>query len=142
MGFLLDKLDAENLENQRDVVRNERRQSVESMPYGLVQEELFHQLFPRQHPYYASVIGSHADIEAARLPDVRDFFRRYYAPNNASLAVVGDIDPPQALRLVEKYFGSIPRGPEVGKARVTTPPIPAERRVVVTDQVELPRAYL
>ena len=111
MGFLLDKLDARNLENQRDVVRNERRQSVESMPYGLVQEEVFHQLFPREHPYYASVIGSHADIEAARLQDVRDFFRLYYAPNNASLAIVGDIDPEQTRALVGKYFGPIPSGP-------------------------------
>ena len=93
MGFLLDKLDGDRLENQRDVVRNERRQSIENAPYGLVQEELFHQLFPKDHPYYASIIGSHADIEAARLEDVRSFFKLYYAPNNASLAIVGDIDP-------------------------------------------------
>jgi zinc protease len=142
MGFLLDKLDGKNLENQRDVVRNERRQSVESMPYGLVQEGLFHQLFPREHPYYASVIGSHADIEAARLRDVRDFFRLYYAPNNASLAIVGDIDPDRAMVLVEKYFGTIPSGPPVPRIDTATPPITSARRATIADQVELPRVYM
>jgi zinc protease len=142
MGFLLDQLDDKKLENQRDVVRNERRQSVEGSPYGLVQEELFHQLYPKNHPYYASVIGSHADIEAARLSDARDFFRLYYAPNNASLAIVGDIDKTKAKALVEKYFGPIPSGPAVPKIEVATPPITAERRAVVTDQVELPRLYM
>ena len=142
MGFLLDKLDAENLENQRDVVRNERRQSVESMPYGLVQEELFHQLFPREHPYYASVIGSHADIEAARLQDVREFFRRYYAPNNASLAIVGDIDPEKTRALVWKYFCTIPSGPPVPRVDIVTPAITSPRRVTVADQVELPRVFM
>ena len=130
------------LENQRDVVRNERRQSVEGHPYGLVQEALFHQLFPRNHPYYASVIGSHADIEAARLEDVRDFFRLYYAPNNASLAIVGDIDRTRTKMLVEKYFGPIPPGAPVPEVNVVTPPIETERRLVVPDQVELPRVYL
>ena len=91
-------------------MRNERRQSVEGHPYGLVQEELFHQLFPKDHPYYASVMGSHADIKAARLADVRDFFRLYYAPNNASLTVVGDIDSANTKALIEKYFGPIPKG--------------------------------
>ncbi len=142
MGFLLDKLDDRKLENQRDVVRNERRQSIESAPYGLVQEELFHQLFPKDHPYHASVIGSHADIEAARLADVRDFFRLYYAPNNASLAIVGDIDPAGTRKLVEKYFGPIPAGTPVPRPKVETPAITAEKRVTVGDQVELPRVYM
>ncbi len=142
MGFLLDKLDAKNLENQRDVVRNERRQSVESMPYGLVQEELFHRLFPRQHPYHASVIGSHADIEAASLEDVREFFRLYYAPNNASLAIVGDIDPDKARALVGKYFGPIPSGPPVPRIDVVTPAIASPRRAAVPDQVELPGIFM
>ena len=142
MGFLLEKLDARKLENQRDVVRNERRQSVEGQPYGLVQEELFHQLFPREHPYYASVIGSHADIEAARLEDVREFFRLYYAPNNASLAIVGDIRPDRVRSLVERYFGPIPPGAPIPEVTVDTPRIAAERRAVVTDQVELPRVYM
>jgi zinc protease len=142
MGFLLDKLDSRNLENQRDVVRNERRQSVEDQPYGLVEEALFHQLFPKGHPYYASVIGSHADIEAARLNDVREFFKLFYAPNNASLAVVGDIDKTATRALITKYFGPIPAGQPVPAPGVTTPPITSERRAVVTDQVELPRVYM
>jgi zinc protease len=88
------------------------------------------------------VIGSHADIEAARLPDVREFFKLYYAPNNASLAIVGDIDPAHAKCLVEKYFGPIPAGPPVPKIKVPPSPITAERRAVVGDQVELPRIYM
>jgi zinc protease len=142
MGFLLEKLDDRKLENQRDVVRNERRQSIESAPYGLVQEELFHQLFPREHPYYASVIGSHADIEAAQLADVREFFKLYYAPNNASLAIVGDINLKQTKALVEKYFGPIPAGKPAPRAPVSTPPIISKRQSVVEDQVELPRMYM
>jgi len=142
MGFLLEELDARKLANQRDVVRNERRQSIENSPYGLVEEEMFHNLFPKDHPYYASVIGSHADIEAARLPDVREFFRLYYAPNNASLAIVGDIDPARAKDLVENYFGPIPAGSAVPKIEVPESPITSERRAVVGDQVELPRIYM
>ncbi len=142
MGYLLDTLDSEKLANQRDVVRNERRQSVENAPYGLVEEALYHELFPKEHPYYASVIGSHADVEAARLKDVRDFFKQYYTPNNASLAIVGDINKEQAKALAEKFFGSIPEGPPVPKVSVTTPPITQRRSVEVTDQVELPRLYM
>ena len=142
MGFLLERLDQANLANQQDVVRNERRQSVENQPYGLVEEELFHRLFPNGHPYYANVIGSHEDIQAAKLEDVREFFRRYYAPNNASLAIVGDIDVARTKALVEKYFGTIPRGPAVPPVEATTPAITGERRAMVKDKVELPRVYL
>ena len=92
MGFLLDTLDREKLTNQRDVVRNERRQSVENQPYGLVDEALVQALFPKDHPYHANVIGSHTDVEAARLEDIRQFFKQYYAPNNATIAIAGDID--------------------------------------------------
>jgi zinc protease len=142
MGYLLGKLDAERLANQRDVVRNERRQSVENTPYGLVEESLYHRLFPKTHPYFADVIGSHRDIEAAQIDDIREFFRQYYTPNNSSLTITGDFDPAQAKAWVEKYFGSIPSGPPVPKITATTPPITAEQRVKVTDQVELPRVYM
>ncbi|MEP7311453.1 MAG: pitrilysin family protein [Pseudomonadota bacterium] len=142
MGFLLDTLSQAELSNQQDVVRNERRQSTENRPYGLVEEALFHTLFPKGHPYYASIIGSHADIEAARLSDVQDFFREYYAPNNASIAIVGDFDKARAKALVEKYFGPIAAGPPVAKIEVKTPAITAERRVTVTDRVELPRVIM
>jgi len=142
MGFLLDRLDQTMLSNQQDVVRNERRQSLENAPYGLPEEGLFHMLFPEDHPYYASVIGSHADIQAARLQDVREFFKSYYAPNNASLAIVGDIDVEKTKALVEKYFGTIARSPDVTPPTVTTPAITSERRAVITDRVELPRVYM
>jgi zinc protease len=142
MGYLLDMVDQPNLSNQQDVVRNERRQSVENQPYGIVEEALFHELFPKGHPYYASVIGSHADIQAAKLEDVKNFFKLYYAPNNASVAIVGDIDKAATKQLVEKYFGTLKQGKPVPKPSVQTPPITAERRVVVKDRVELPRVYM
>ncbi|MBX9573777.1 MAG: insulinase family protein [Candidatus Obscuribacterales bacterium] len=142
MGYLLNTLDREKLANQRDVVRNERRQSIENAPYGIVEEGLFHELFPKGHPYYASVIGSHADVEAARLADVREFFKQYYTPNNASIAIVGDFDPAVAKKLIDKYFGSIPAGPPVPKIEVKTPEITAQKRVTITDQVELPRVMI
>jgi zinc protease len=142
MGYLLDVVDQASLANQQDVIRNERRQSIENQPYGIVQEAMFHQLFPKGHPYYADVMGSHADIQAATLEDVKNFFKTYYAPNNASLAIVGDIDKGEVRKLVEKYFGPLKRGLDVPKINVTTPPITAERRVVVKDRVELPKVYM
>jgi zinc protease len=142
MGYLLDEVDQAKLSNQQDVVRNERRQSRENRPYGIVDEAVFHLLFPKGHPYYASVIGSHADIQAAELGDVRSFFKRYYAPNNASVAIVGDIDKAATKRLVEKYFGSLKSGAPVSKPSVQTPPITSERRAVVTDRIELPRVTM
>jgi len=142
MGYLLDVVDQAKLSNQQDVVRNERRQSVENQPYGVVSEAVYQTLFPETHPYYASVIGSHTDIQAAKLEDVRNFFELYYAPNNASVAIVGDFDPVEARALVEKYFGSLERGEPVPQIEVETPPVTSERRVVVRDRVELPRVYM
>ena len=110
MGYLPDKLDQASLTNQQDVVRNERRQSIENSPYGIVEEGVFHLLFPKEHPYHADVMGSHADIQAAKLEDVRNFFKLYYAPNNASLAIVGDFNSAQVKALVDKYFGPLKRG--------------------------------
>ncbi|WP_273028305.1 M16 family metallopeptidase [Massilia timonae] len=142
MGYLLDVLDQQALSNQQDVVRNERRQTVEGEPYGLVEEALLQTLFPKGHPYAASIIGSHADIQGARLEDVRAFFTDYYGPNNASLVIAGDIDKGKTRELVMRYFGSLRRGPDVVRPRVVTPPITAERRVVVRDRVELPRVFM
>lgn len=142
MGFLLDTLDRAKLTNQRDVVRNERRQGVEGSPYGIVDETMYHLLFPKTHPYYADVIGSHADVEAARLLDVRDFFTKYYAPNNATMAIAGDYDPATIKAMIEKYFGPIPRGPAVEDSPVETPAITSERRATVTDTVQLPKVIL
>jgi zinc protease len=142
MGYLLDVLDQRALSNQQDVVRNERRQTVENRPYGIAEEALTHALFPKTHPYYGAVIGSHADIQSARLADVRNFFLRYYGPNNASIVIAGDIDKARTRALVAKYFGSFRRGPPVPRPAVVTPPITRERRLVVPDRVELPRLYM
>jgi zinc protease len=142
MGYLLDKVDQAALSNQQDVVRNERRQSVENQPYGLAEEALVQALFPKGHPYYGNVIGSHEDIQAAKLDDVKRFFRQYYAPNNASLAIVGDFDVAQTKALVTKYFGTLKRGPAVPKPEAATPQITAERRLTVPSRVELPRVYV
>jgi zinc protease len=142
MGYLLDVLDQTALSNQQDVVRNERRQSVENRPYGIVEEAMNHALFPKNHPYYASVIGSHADIQNAKLANVRDFFTRYYGPNNASIVIAGDIDKAKARALVAKYFGSFKRSAPVAKPDIATPPITRERRLTVADRIELPRVYM
>ena len=142
MGYLLETVDQAKLTNQQDVVRNERRQSYENRPYGIVDEAMFQALFPKGHPYHGVVIGSHADIQAAKLDDVREFFRQYYAPNNATIAIAGDIDKAATKKLIEKYFGSLKRGPAVPPVKVETPVITSERRLVVEDRVELPRIYM
>jgi zinc protease len=142
MGYLLDVLDQAALANQQDVVRNERRQSIENRPYGIVEEALYHTLFPKDHPYYASVMGSHADIQGAKLADVRAFFTHYYGPNNASIVIAGDIDKTKARALVRKYFGTLRRSAPVARSTVATPLITRERRVSVPDRVELPRVFM
>ncbi|MSO82187.1 MAG: insulinase family protein [Acidobacteria bacterium] len=142
MGYLLEKVNQAALSNQQDVVRNERRQSVENQPYGLAGERLVQTLFPKGHPYYGDVIGSHEDIQAVKLEDVNQFFRQYYAPNNASIAIVGDFDPAQTKKLVERYFGTLRRGPPVPPIKADTPRITAERRSIVPSRVELPRVYM
>jgi zinc protease len=118
MGFLLDALDEKKLRTQQEVVKNERRQGTETRPYGLAEEKQWHALFPAPHPYHGDVIGSMADLDAASVDDVKAFFRKWYAPSNATLAVVGDFDPQQARALIEKYFGSLPSGPKPARPEV------------------------
>lgn len=143
MGFLLDTLSQERLDGQIAVVRKERQQSTENVPYGLADEAMFHLLFPAPHPYYGNVIGSHEDLEAASLDDVRSFFETWYAPNNATLVICGDIDIDATKSLVSEYFGTIPAGKsEPPELVVSTKPIDAERRADLTDEVELPRVTL
>lgn len=123
MGSLLAALDDESMENQRDVVKNERRQRYDNVPYGTAFEKLTALAYPEGHPYHHTPIGSMADLDAATLEDARAFFRTYYAPNNAVLSVVGDIDPEQTLAWIEKYFGSIAAHdgkPAPGTARCPT----------------------
>jgi predicted Zn-dependent peptidase len=137
MGSLLAALDDESLQNQRDVVKNERRQRYDNVPYGTAFERLIALAYPAGHPYHHTPIGSMADLDAATLADARAFFRANYAPNNAVLAVVGDIDPEQALAWVEKYFGSIPAGTGKLPPRDGTLPdtIGTELREVVEEDV-------
>lgn len=112
MGFLLDTLTTEKLQTQQEVVKNERRQRYETSPYGLAEEQAWQALFPPPHPYAGRVIGSLEDLDAATMADVQDFFYKWYAPSNATLAIVGDFDPETIKGLIEKYFGTLPTRPK------------------------------
>ncbi len=142
MGFLLDTVDQKKLDTQRDVVRNERRQSIENVPYGRAEERLVQLLYPEPNPYFGYVIGSHEDLRAASLEDVREFFRTYYAPNNASIAIVGDFRTDDAKALVEKYFGPIPRAAAPPPVTARTEPHTREIRETLRDQVQLAKVLI
>jgi predicted Zn-dependent peptidase len=144
MGTLLDALSQENLDNQREVVKNEKRWSYDNRPYGDWNERLQAMLFPPEHPYHHPTIGSMADLDAASLEDVSAFFRTYYAPNNAVLSLVGDVDPAEARGWVERYFGRIPANPAIPPlGDLSLPPtLGGERREVVEARVPLPRVYV
>ena len=143
LASLLPAITQEKLDNQRDVVKNERRASVDNQPYGTWDEKMQELLFPESHPYHHPPIGSMEDLDAASLADVTEFFASYYAPNNAVLTVAGDFDPGTALAMIEKHFGPIPANPEIppGPAIAIDPILGEERRLVVPDQVQLPRIY-
>jgi zinc protease len=142
MGGLLATMDQKKLDIQRDVVKNERRQSYENRPYGMFFETAVAALYPQGHPYSWSTIGSMADLSAASLQDVESFFRRYYAPNNAVLAVSGDVEAKRVIELAERYFGWIPRGEAVRKPALAVPAIPATRYITLEDRVTLPQVNL
>ena len=142
MGFLLPALTQAKLDEQRKVVKQERGQSVDNQPYGQAHEAILRALYPEGHPYHHSVIGSLADLSAASLGDVSEFFRKYYAPDNASLCIAGDFDPAEAKRLVSKYFGPFPRGPEVKRPAPSTPKLDGTKHITQTDAVKLPRVQL
>ena len=144
MGTLLDALNQENLDNQREVVKNEKRWSYDNRPYGSWYEKLQGHLFPPEHPYHHTTIGSMEDLDAASIEDVSAFFRTYYAPNNAVLTVVGDVDPDEIRRWTERYFGGIPANPSIpALGDLSLPPILGEeRRETVHDKVPLPRVYI
>jgi zinc protease len=143
LASLLAAMTQEKLDNQREVVKNERRWSVDNQPYGTWDEKLQELLYPKDHPYHHSTIGSMADLDAASLADVSDFFASYYSPNNAVLTIAGDFDPPAALALVEKHFGPIRANPAIppGPSSSIEPIIGAEVREIVPDRVPLPRVY-
>ncbi len=144
MATLPDAISQENLDNQREVVKNEKRSSYDNRPYGSWQEKLQGHLFPPEHPYHHSTIGSMADLDAASLEDVIAFFRTYYAPNNAVISIVGDVDTAGALAAVERYFGEIPANPSIPPLGDLSLPLTlgGERRETVYDRVPLPRVYI
>ena len=142
MGYLLDIVSEALVNGQRDVVKNERRQNYENVPYGRATLRIPELMYPKNHPYHWPVIGYMEDLTAASAEDVREFFRKYYAPQNASLVVAGDINPAEARKKIEYWFGDVPRGKEADPIEVP----PAQLTTVVTermtDQVQLPRLYL
>lgn len=145
LGWLLPAMTQEKLDNQRDVVKNERRWRVDNQPYGDWDERIQAMLYPPEHPYHHSVIGSMEDLDAASLEDVEEFFRTYYTPNNAVLTLCGAFAPTEARALVERYFGEIPAGPAVPPLPGTTelpPTLGGEVREVVEQDISLPRLYL
>ena len=142
LATLPEVITAEELGKQRKVVQNERRQSYENRPYGKAQLLLPEALYPPGHPYRWPTIGSHQDLEAARVEDVRDFFQRFYVPANASIVIAGDFDPAVARQLVEKYFGWQPTRPVPPKGSAKLPVLAADKRIETEDQVALPRLYV
>jgi len=142
MGFLLEAMTAEKLRTQRDVVINERRQRVDNQPYGRALERLHEMLYPADHPYHWPVIGYLEDIAAATLAEVEEFFRAHYVPANTVLTLAGDLQPDDALRRVERYFGEIPASPRPSRPAPRPLPAPAAAREVLPDRVELPRVHL
>jgi zinc protease len=142
MGYLLPALTEAKFSNQRDVVLNERRQNYENRPYGLAPMAMLAALFPPDHPYHWTTIGEIADLNAAKLDDVRAFFSTYYHPANASLAIAGDIGIDAALSLAHEYFADLPAGPAVSPVRPPAAELAGETRLLLEDRVELPRVYV
>ncbi len=144
MASLLPAMTQEKLDNQRDVVKNERRWSVDNQPYGTWDEKMQALVYPPSHPYHHPTIGSMEDLSAASLDDVREFFATYYAPNNAVLTIAGDFETDAALEMIARHFGPIPRTPNLPSApdMSIAPLIGDEVRETVPDQVSLPRIYL
>ena len=141
MGWLLPTMDKPKVDLQRDVVKNERRQSYENQPYGLVADYEPKLMYPATHPYSWPVIGSMADLSAASVDDVKAFFRQYYAPNNATLVVAGDVNAAEVQALVRTYFTEIPRGPNIERP-APTPFTVRDTVLTLEDRVQLPRLYL
>src|SRR5436309_10757217 len=137
MGYLIDSMTPKTVDAQRDVVKNERRQSYENRPYGQAELLLGEMLYPEGHPYHWPVIGYMPDLTAASYEDVVDFFKKYYAPSNASFVVAGDINPAETRKLVEKWFGDIKRGPSPAPMTVPGVALSGVTKKSVTDKVQL-----
>lgn len=142
MGFLVDAVTQEKFEVQRETVKNERGQSYDNRPYGLLRERVAEALYPAGHPYSWQTIGYLEDLDRVNVNDLKAFFLKWYGPNNATLTIGGDIDVPATLALVEQYFGSIPRGPEIGMPEKPTFTIDEDRYISMEDNVHLPLVYM
>jgi zinc protease len=142
MGYLLDTMTPQTVDAQRDVVKNERRQSYENRPYGQADITLGEMLYPEGHPYHWPVIGYMPDLTAASYDDVVNFFKKYYAPQNASLVVAGDIEPAKARALVEKWFADVKPGAPVDPMTIPGVALHGVQKKTISDKVQLPRLYL
>jgi zinc protease len=142
MGYLLESMTPQTVDAQRDVVKNERRQSYENRPYGMAEITLTEMLFPEGHPYHWPVIGYMPDLTAASYDDVVAFFKKYYAPSNASLVVAGDVNTAEARKLVEKWFGDVKSGAPVEPQTLPGAALTGVQKKSITDRVQLPRLYL
>jgi zinc protease len=142
MGYLLDVVTEAMVNGQRDVVKNERRQSYENAPYGMAEARIPELMFPKNHPYHWPVIGYMDDLTAASADDVREFFRKYYAPQNASLVVAGDINPAEARKKIEHWFSDVKAGKTADPIEVPPIGLPGVVTETLTDRVQLPRLSL
>ena len=142
MAYLPDALTLDKLNNQRDVVKNEKRQRYDNVPYGNVSEKIAELMYPANHPYHWTTIGSLDDLTAASEDDVKAFFRQYYVPNNTSLTIAGDFDPKDAEALVKKYFEPIPKGADIKRPNPPQPKLDKEIRYSMEDSVQLPAIYM
>jgi zinc protease len=142
MGFLLDSLDEKKFRAQRDIVKNERRQSYDNQPYGRDRELIGLAMYPNGHPYSWPTIGAMSDLSGATVEDVKRFFRTYYAPNNATLVIVGDINREQAKGWIAKYFGDLPRGKAIARPNVGPASLRGEKRLTFEDRVQVPRLWI
>src|SRR5262245_31875435 len=139
MGFLLDHVNEESFRNQQDAVRNERRQSYEMRPYGMIPKLSTESMFPPTHPYHYTTIGEHEDLVAAKVDDVKAFFRKFYAPSNATLCIAGDFDEAQTKKAIEKYFGTLPKVPAPKHAVPALVDKPVVSKVPMEANVQLAR---
>ncbi len=142
MGFLADAMSEDKVNGQRDVVKNERRQSYENRPYGLSEETILKNFYPSDHPYSWPVIGSMADLSAASYNDVVEFCKNYYLPNNATLVIAGDIDPVETRKKVEYWFSDVKRGNKGKSPKTAAFELTGEMCEVLEDNVQLPRIYI
>ena len=142
MGFLLGPLNQAKLDNQRDVVKNERRQNYENRPYGMTQIRLGELMYPPEHPYHWPTIGYQEDLTNASVDDVKNFFSNWYNPNNCSLVIAGDVKPAEVKKLVSKYFAGLPAGPKPPPLTAKPVSLTADKREVIEDRVTLPQLTL